>query len=65
MYEECSGQSLPIVSGIRHSTLTDRLNEQKEHLENQLDRVNTALKLLEENPKLQKVFDAVSQLRIF
>lgn len=44
------------------STLTERLERQKENLEKNLGEVNKALDILKENPKMQTLLDIVSKV---
>lgn len=52
-------ESMPVKK-----TPYEKLLFQKEKLEIELLDVNNALKLLEENPKVQKILDALSKVRI-
>lgn len=44
-------------------SLLENLKRQKQNLEGQLDKVNTALKALEENPEVAKVVEAISKIQ--
>lgn len=46
----------------QNPTVTVRLKAQKEELESRLEKVNNALNLLEQNPELQNIFDAISRV---
>lgn len=43
-------------------SVSERLNKQKTDLEQSLAKVNHALTLLNENPKLAELFDAISRV---
>ena len=55
---ETAGQIMP-------ASTTDRLNGEKERLEQRLDAVNEALAALEANPEIQNAIDAISKLGHF
>jgi len=45
-------------------TKLQRLNDMKSGLEAKLEEVNFAIKLLEENPKLTEIIDALEKVRV-
>ena len=51
--------------GLMRPSLTDRLLAQKENHENQLEKINNILDMLEKNPATAEIFDAVSELGAF
>jgi len=49
----------------RVSTITERLQEQKQKLESELKKVDNALSLIIANPEYQKIIDAISKVTIY
>lgn len=47
------------------TSTTDRLNNEKERLEQRLEAVNAAIEALESNPEIQNAIDAISKLGHF
>lgn len=47
---------------IQRPTMTQRLQERKEHLEHELKQVSDALAMLEQNPQTQQVLDTLAKL---
>jgi len=54
----------PNTVGLQRSTITERLKEEKENLEERLTLVNKTIQVLESNPNVQVVLDAVAKLNI-
>jgi len=55
---QCETQLMP-------TSTTDRLNSEKERLEQRLEAVNEAIAALQANPEIQNVIDAISKLGHF
>ena len=47
------------------TSTTDRLQSEKERLEQRLNQVNQAIAALEQNPEIQNAIDAISKLGHF
>lgn len=59
--ETCCDSTQP----VQRPTLTNRLEGQKEELENKLKQVNEVLTMLEKSPETQQVLDAVYKLGMY
>jgi len=61
-----SGYAGALVKGntMRHRTKLERLHDMKKQIEVKLDEVNKAIKLLEENPKLTDIIDALEKVGV-
>ena len=46
---------------VRPATITERLKQKQQRLQDELNRVNEAVTALEENPRLQKLFDVIAR----
>jgi len=64
---EYTAQDMPTLSNakIGRASLTERLNAQKEEHTRRLEEINTVLKTLEENPKLQEVLDQLTKYGLY
>lgn len=63
---EYHAQEMPTLStSISRSSLTERLKAQKEDHVRRLEEINTVLKTLEENPKLQEVLDQLTKYGLY
>lgn len=47
---------------MARSTITERLKNEKERLEQRLEQVNSVIKELEKVPEVQKVLDAIARI---
>lgn len=47
----------------KEGSLTAKLSHRKEQLENELERIAQAQKILDDNPALEKLFDIVGPVR--
>jgi hypothetical protein len=47
---------------VRRTTLTERLENEKSHLEHRLTEVNEALSVLKSDPKIQAIFDILQKV---
>lgn len=47
---------------VRRETLTERLENERSHLESRLAEVNEALAVLKSDPKIQAVFDILQRV---
>ena len=52
-------------TALMPTSTTDRLNSEKERLEQRLVAVNEAIEALERNPEIQNAIDAISKLGHF
>jgi len=52
-------------TALMPTSTTDRLNSEKERLEQRLEAVNEAISALERNPEIQNAIDAISKLGHF
>jgi len=48
--------------GPRRITITERLTEEKDRLNNRLKEINNALKILEEKPEIAEVVNTISRI---
>ena len=55
LQETCATSVIP-------ATLSERLKSQKMELEKRLATINSALSILEENPKMQELMDIISRV---
>ena len=50
------------LTAAQPQSLTERLRNEKQHLESRLDEINNVIESLEKNPETQSVLDAVARL---
>ena len=68
MYSESGGNAkLQTFAGdiMVKETMTEKLQRERKGLQSRLDELDHALKMLEENPTVQKVIDTLSRITHF
>ena len=60
-----TGGTVEMGIGVNLPSITERYRRKKRILEEDLSQVNKALDLLEKNPDLQELLDAVSRVRFY
>ena len=50
------------IGSLKRPTATERLYDEKKHLEGRLKDVNEAIAAIEKNPDVQAAFDAIQKL---